>query len=62
MNTITIQGSNIGPMAPPFIIAELSGNHNQSLDRAMELLKAVSDAGAHAVKLQTYTADTTRSV
>ncbi len=43
---------------PPFIIAEMSGNHNQSLDRALEMVDAVADAGAHALKLQTYTADT----
>lgn len=48
----------IGPEHPPFIIAEVSGNHNQSLDRALELVDLAAASGAHALKLQTYTADT----
>ena len=48
----------IAENSKPFIIAEMSGNHNQSLDRAKEILKAAAGTGAHAVKLQTYTADT----
>lgn len=47
-----------GTNKKPFIIAEMSGNHNQSLDRALEIVDAAAKAGAHALKLQTYTADT----
>jgi N-acetylneuraminate synthase len=53
-----INNVKIGLEQQPFIIAEMSGNHNQSLDRALEIVEAAGRAGAHALKLQTYTADT----
>ncbi len=55
---IQIAHRSIGPDAPPFIIAEMSGNHNQSLDRALEIVEAAAKTGAHALKIQTYTPDT----
>ena len=55
---IKIGNINIGINHRPFIIAEMSGNHNQSLERALEIVEAAALAGAHALKLQTYTADT----
>lgn len=56
--TITINGHTIGPGHPTYIIAEMSANHGQSFTRAVEILHAMKEAGADAVKLQTYTQDT----
>lgn len=54
---ITIEHREIGRSARPFVIAEMSGNHNQSLDRALEIVEAAAKTGAHALKIQTYTPD-----
>ena len=52
---IRIGNRSIGTNHPPFVIAEMSGNHNQSLERAINIIDAAAEAGAHAVKLQTAT-------
>jgi N-acetylneuraminate synthase len=55
---LRIGSRTIGPGSPPLVIAEMSGNHNQSLARALSIVEAAARCGAHALKLQTYTADT----
>jgi pseudaminic acid synthase len=58
MKNVIIDGVQIGPEHPPYIIAELSANHNGSLECALETIDEAKRRGASAVKLQTYTADT----
>jgi pseudaminic acid synthase len=55
---IEIRKRHVGPGAPAYIVAELSANHNQDFDQAVKIVQAAKEAGADAVKLQTYTADT----
>lgn len=56
--SMQIAGRAIGRGCAPFVIAEMSGNHNHSLKRALEIVDAAAKAGAHGLKIQTYTADT----
>lgn len=55
---ISIQQRTIGLQSEPFVIAEMSGNHNHSLERALDIVDAAANAGVHALKIQTYTPDT----
>src|ERR1700679_3037947 len=58
MTPVSIAGRTIGPDQPPFVIPGMPGNHNGDIGRAFALIEAARAAGADAVKLQTYTADT----
>lgn len=58
MNNVKIGNFSIDANSRPFIIAEMSGNHNKSIDKAIEIVDAAAEAGADAIKLQTYTPDT----
>jgi len=58
IKSLKINNKFIGQNHPPFIIAEMSGNHNQSLEHALKIVEAAAGAGAHALKIQTYTPDT----
>jgi sialic acid synthase SpsE len=49
-----VQGQKIGFGVAPFVIAEMSGNHNQSLDKALQIVEAEAKTGVHALKIQTY--------
>ena len=55
---LSVGGRGVGAGSAPLVIAEMSGNHNQSLERALEIVDAAAKSGAHALKIQTYTAET----
>lgn len=57
-SSLAIDGVRIGPACPPYVIAEMSANHNGSIDAALAIISAAKAAGAHAVKIQTYRPDT----
>src|SRR5208337_1966890 len=58
MSSMEINGHLVGPDAPCYLVAEISANHNGEIEQAKEIIRAAKQAGADAVKLQTYTADT----
>src|SRR5947209_18890668 len=58
MRVLRINSRSVGPGHPTYVIADLSANHNQDFDRAVRIVRAAKDAGADAIKLQTYTPDT----
>src|ERR1700676_990207 len=55
---IKIRDRRVGPGSPTYVIAELSANHNQDFDQAVQIVRTAAEAGADAIKLQTYTPDT----
>ena len=55
---IEINARRIGPGYPTYIVAEMSANHNQSFEQALKIVEAAKEAGADAIKIQTYTPDT----
>ena len=57
LDPVNLGGTLVGQGLRPYVVAEMSGNHNHSLERAFEIVDAAAAAGAHAMKLQTYTAD-----
>ena len=57
MREIEIAGRRLGAGHPPYIVCELSANHNGSLERALELIEAAAATGADAIKIQTYIPD-----
>jgi N-acetylneuraminate synthase len=58
VSQVTIRGRSVGDGAPTYVIAEMSANHNQNFDQALQIIQAIKQSGADAVKLQTYTPDT----
>lgn len=58
METLNFGSVPVGPNHEPFVIAEMSGNHNGDRERALDIVRAAGEAGVHAIKIQTYTADT----
>jgi len=58
LNTFSIAGRLVGPHAPPYVVAEMSANHNGSIENAFRIISAAKEAGADAVKIQTYRPDT----
>ena len=57
-NVISISGRKIGRSYSPYVIAEMSANHNGSLDNALNIIRKAKDSGVDAIKIQTYTPDT----